>query len=166
MLVKCGSNNVTISNGLTGPTGYSCLYGSDYESISASVNDIINTGNYVIKDDSGATLKVTLSTGRWLVKSIVTIKNTDPGGGHPDAIYLLMNGGPINGYGASVMSGYSWTAVDGDTYTVYHIFGITDEILSGTKDITLKVSAGVVAGTLIATGRSIVANKITNFTLV
>ncbi len=166
MLWDCDSNGVVIANGTTGPVGYSCLYGSDYESIFAVDDSPILPADLTIKDDSGNDLKVTLGIGRWVVKVIIVTKNTDQQGGHPDSMRVYLNGGVINSFGSDQSLAYNWTAVDGTTYTMYQVCVVTDEILAGTKDVTVKMSAGDVAGTFIATNRSIMAYKTTSFTLV
>jgi hypothetical protein len=166
MLWDCDSNGVVITNGSTGPVGYSCLYGSDYESISAEDDNPILPADLSIKDDSGNDLKVTLGVGRWIVKVIVVMKNTDPAAGHSDSMRIYLAGGAFNGSGSDQARAYSWTATDGNTYTIYQVCAVSDEILAGTKDVTVKMQVGEVAGTFIATNRSIIAYKTTSFTYV
>ena len=166
MFLGCGSNGVTIANGSAGPVGYSCLYGSDYEYKSAVSSDVVSTNNYILQDDSGSDLKVTLGPGYWVVKVIVTTKNTDATGGHADVMRVYLDGGVLNAFGSDQMSGYSHSAVDGDAYFEYQVCSVTSEILSGTKDITVKMQVGEGTGTFIALSRTIVAYKITSYNLI
>jgi hypothetical protein len=167
MLWDCDSNGTVIANGATGPQGYSCLFGSDYEYTSAISDDVIDSNNYILQDQAGTDdFKVTLGPGRWVVKVIVTVKNTDVAGNHVDSMRVLLDGGNLNSFGNDQARAYNWIASDGTTYTIYQVLAVTDEILTGTKDITVRFQLGEAAGTFIALTRSITAYKSTSFILV
>ena len=163
MLFGCGSNGVNIAAGAQGDPGYLCLYGSDYEYASGIIDDPILTNDYILKDDLGNDLKVTLSAGYWVVKVHLIVKNTDIAAGKVNGIIVRLNGGALNVYGSSISSTYVKSAVDGNTFTIYEVMSITKEIVGSAKDVDVKVTLGVGAGTYIATSRSIMAYKITSY---
>jgi hypothetical protein len=164
-MFECGSNGIVIANGSSGPAGNACLYGSDYEYTYADSEDQMDAATYISQNQAlSGDMSITLGEGRWMIRALLTTKNTDATG-HTAAVRLLKDGGAITPAGSVNQSVYLRAKGSKNMYVHHNLLAMGVNVAAGTTAvITMEVTHAGATGTYFGVYRQMFASKITNYT--
>jgi len=160
MLFKCGSNNVSIAEGVSGPIGYECAFSEQYLSDVQTADYNAAANDYIKQNDGLTDFILTLPVGKWLVRAQLQVGNRSAIHTNPSALQLRLDGS-----GAGIGTTDKTVHTYGSASEFYaNIITLTAfvEVTAGTKDLSIYYSVPNNVNEVFIYTRSLAAFKMTN----